>query len=263
MEIITHNKHAVNMTQKERFMSAVAGGVLAAAGLRRGGFAGLLVSVFGADLIRRALTGHSYFYEAMGIRTVPVGQGASASVPYELGVRVDSSITINRPRADVFRFWSDLRNLARVMQHVESVRQEGKRSHWVVKAPAGRTVEWDAIIHNEIDNELIAWRSLEGADVQNAGTVLFKDAPGGEGTVVKVELQYNPPGGAVGALLAQLWKQEPGMQIEEDLRRLKERIESGDRGALAAQPVGAGNYDDVDEASEESFPASDAPGYNH
>lgn len=256
MEIISHNKHAVNMTQEERFLSAVAGGVLASAGLRRGGFGGLLITALGGDLIRRALTGHSYFYESMGIRTAPVGQGASTSVPYELGVRVDSSITINRPRAEVFRFWRDLRNLARVMDHVESVRQEGNRSHWVVKAPAGRTVEWDAVIHNEIPNERIAWRSLEGADVQNAGAVLFTDAPGGQGTVVKVELQYNPPGGAVGALLAQLWKQEPGMQIEEDLRRLKQIIESG-------EPVTAGSYDDVEEASEESFPASDAPGYNH
>jgi len=251
MEIIIHRKHAVNMTQPERWISAAGGGFVAAAGVRRGGFAGFALTLIGSDLIRRGLTGHSYLYEALGIRTVP-RSGASVSVPYELGVRVDRAIIIHRSRFDVFRFWRNLENLARAMEHVESLRQRGNRSRWVVRGPRGRTVQWDAVIHNEIENELISWRSLPGSQVENAGTVLFQDAPGG-GTEVKVELQYNPPGGAVGAILAAIWGADPDRQIGEDLERIRNMIETG---------VPAPVKDQVDEASEESFPASDAPAYN-
>ncbi|HXS96392.1 MAG TPA: SRPBCC family protein [Candidatus Limnocylindrales bacterium] len=265
MQIITHNKHAVNMTEPERIASAIGGGLLAVSGATRRGLPGIALAALGGELIRRGITGHCYAYEAMGIRSTPVGQGASTSVPYELGVRVDRVITINRPRAEVYRCWRDLRNLGRAMRNVESVTQQGDRSHWVVKAPAGRTVEWDAVIHNEVEGELIAWRSLSG-DVQNAGSVLFRDAPNG-GTEVKVELQYNPPGGAVGALFAKLWGREPGMQIDQDLQRFKQMIEGGEisasGGGAEAERLRMHSNREVDEASEDSFPASDAPAYNH
>ncbi len=272
MQIIRHQKHAVNITDTERIVSGVAGGILAAVGIARRNPWGIALAVLGGDLIRRGITGHCYAYEAMGIRTAPKGQGAgTTSVPYELGVRIDRSVTIAKPREEVFRFWRDLSNLPRFMKHVESVRQvDGNRSHWVVQAPAGRTVEWDAVIHNEIDNEMIAWRSLPGADVDNAGSVWFRDAPGGRGTEVHVELQYNPPAGILGAAAASLFGQEPGQQIQDDLHRLKQLMEAGEIPTTEGQPSGrdvksSKRAEDrsVQEASMESFPASDAPGYNH
>ena len=274
MQVTTHRKHAVNLSRGERIFSAVAGGVLAAAGIRKRGPAGIAMTVVGGDLIRRGIAGHSYLYEAFGVRTAPKGQGeGTTSVPYELGIRVDRAVTIARPREEVFAFWRDLANLPRFMKHLESVRMTGDGfSHWVAKAPAGRTVEWDATIYNEVENELIAWRSLPSSDVDNAGSVLFRDAPGGRGTEVKVELQYNPPAGALGALLAQLWGEEPGQQIQEDLHRLKQLLEAGEIPTTEGQPSGRiekphkrekqARERAVERASEESFPASDSPAYN-
>jgi uncharacterized membrane protein len=273
MEIITHQRNAINISQSERMASAVSGGLLAAAGMKRGDIAGLALALIGGDLLRRAITGHSYAYEALGVRTAKNGQGAeTTSVPYELGIRVDQAITISQPRADVYRFWRNLSNLPRFMNHVESVREiDSQRSHWCVKAPAGRQVEWDAIIHNEVEGELIAWRSLPGAEVDSAGTVMFKDAPGGRGTELRVELQYNPPGGALGAVLAKLWGEEPSQQVHEDLLRLKQILEAGEVPTTTGQPTGqrsnpahavARQSDrDVQRASEESFPASDPPAF--
>ncbi len=230
MELITHRKHAVNITETERYFSIAGGMVLAIVGLKRCSTLSLAMLVVGADLLRRGITGHSYLLETLGMRTAPKGQGAeTTSVPYELGIRVDRSILINRPRAEVFRFWRDLTNLPRFMSHVKSVRVTGdKRSHWVVAAPNHRTVEWDAVIHNEIENELIAWRTLPGSTVDHAGSVWFKDAADGRATEVRVELQYNPPGGVIGATVARLWGEEPTQQIEDNLWRLKEHLEAGE-----------------------------------
>lgn len=257
MKAIAQPKHAVNISQTERIVSAIGGGILASAGLMKGSRTGMALAVVGGDLMRRAITGHSYAYDALGIRTAPKGQGAeTTSVPYKLGIRVDRTVTIASPRAEVFHFWRNFSNLPRFMKNLDSVTEmNGNRSHWVAKGPRGRTFEWDAVIHNEIDNELIAWRSLPGSEVDSAGSVWFKDAPG-RGTEVKVELLYNPPAGTVGALLASLLGKQPGRQIEEDLNRLKQVFE----GASTQQDHG---WDNVQDASEASFPASDAPAFNH
>ena len=144
------------------------------------------------------------------------------------GIHVKKSITINRPPEEIYSFWRDFRNLPRVMSHLESVEVTGDReSHWVAKAPAGMKVEWDAIITDDKPNELIAWRSVEGAEVQNSGIVRFQPAPGGRGTEIQVELQYNPPGGRLGGMIAKLFGEAPEQQIEEDLRRFKQLMETG------------------------------------
>ena len=262
MQIISHRKHAVNITEAERVVSAVAGGILAWAGLRKKSLAGMGLALAGGELLRRGVTGHCYAFEALGVRTAPKGQGAeTTSVPYELGIRADSSISIAVPRAVVYRFFRRLDNLPRFMAHVQAVRDIGaNRSHWVVKAPAGRTVEWDAVIHNEIENEMIAWRTLPGADVDHAGSVWFKDILAGCGTEIRVELQYNPPGGWIGAALARLWGEEPSQQIHADLQRLKQILETGTVPGTNVRGHGHADWE-VDNASEESFPASDAPSY--
>ena len=276
MEVITHYKHAVNIGRVERWASVIGGGALAAIGLQRRSMSGLGLALIGADLVRRGATGHSYLYEALGVRTAGKGQGAeTTSVPYELGIRVDRAITVNKPRNEVYRFWRNFENLPRFMEHVQSVTQiDSKHSHWVVRAPMNRTVEWDAEINNEIENELIGWRSLEGSQVDNAGSVHFLDAPGDRGTEVKVELQYNPAGGVLGALLAKLWGEEPTQQIAGDLRRFKQIIEVGEIPTTRGQSSGRRNGaeiagvieehrrdEEVREASEESFPASNAPAW--
>jgi uncharacterized membrane protein len=118
------------------------------------------------------------------------------------------------------------------MTHLESVVPlGGQRSHWVAKGPAGRRIEWEAEVINDITNELIAWRSLAGADVDNAGSVHFDPAPSGRGTVVRVVLQYAPPAGRIGQAVAALWGEEPGIQIEEDLNSLKRLLEAGQTAA--------------------------------
>jgi uncharacterized membrane protein len=227
MRIITHSKHAVNISQAERIVSAIGGGILAAAGLKKRSAAGVALAVIGGDLLRRGITGHSFAYEAMGVRTADAGQGwETTSVPYELGVRVDKSITIAKPPREVYAFWREFSNLSKFMKNVEAVTEiDDQHSHWVVTAPAGR------------------------------------------GTEVKVELQYNPPAGALGAVFASLWGKEPSQQIQEDLHRLKAMLEAGEIPTTEGQPTGKAEHEHhggkVTEASEESFPASDAPAYNH
>jgi uncharacterized membrane protein len=145
------------------------------------------------------------------------------------GAPVRNSIIINRPPEELYQFWRDFENLPRIMYGLESVRVTGeRRSHWVAKAPAGTTVEWDAEITEDRPNELIAWRSLEGADVDNSGSVRFEPATGGRGTVVRVEMEYNPPGGALGAAVATLFGREPGQQAQEALRCFKQVVETGE-----------------------------------
>jgi uncharacterized membrane protein len=129
---------------------------------------------------------------------------------------------------EVYAFWRDLRNLSRFMMHVELVTTSGDRSHWIVKGPAGTTVEWDAEITEERPNELLAWRSLPGSQIENSGSVRFKKAPADRGTEVHVSLQYEPPAGKAGAALAKLFGEEPTQQLTDDLRRFKQVMETGE-----------------------------------
>lgn len=142
---------------------------------------------------------------------------------------VRKSLIINRSPEELYQFWRDFENLPSFMKHLESVKVTGEgRSHWVAKAPAGTSVEWDAEITEDRPNELIAWRSLEGSDVENSGSVQFEPAPGNRGTIVRVEIEYNPPGGVIGAAVAKLFGEEPGQQAQEDLRCLKQVMETGE-----------------------------------
>lgn len=139
------------------------------------------------------------------------------------------ALAINRSPEDLYQFWHDFQNLPRFMNHLVDVQITGDgRSHWKAKAPAGKTVEWDAEITEDQPNERIGWRSLPGADVDSTGVVRFERAPGGRGTVVKVEMSYSPPGGAVGANLAKLFGEEPEQQVWEDMHRFKALMETGE-----------------------------------
>jgi len=234
--IRTPNVHPV-----ERIASVVGGGLLALSGIRNWSGKGGAMALAGAEMIRRGITGKCYIYQTLGVRTASPGQGAdTTSVPYELGIHVRETITIYKPRPEVYRFWRAFTNLPRFMRHLKSVEHTGlNRTHWVAEGPAGIPVEWDAEIVNEVENEVIGWRSLEGSTVDSAGSVNFKDAPGGRGTELLVELQYNPPAGAVGALVAKMFARDPKAEIEDDLGRLKQYLESGEIATTERQPKGA------------------------
>lgn len=144
-------------------------------------------------------------------------------------MHVTKSITVNRPPHEVYQFWHKFSNLPRFMTQLESVEVTGdRRSHWRVKAPAGMTVEWDAEIVDDQPDRLIAWRSIEGSDVNHAGMVHFNPAPGGRGTEVRIEVDYDMPGGKLGQLAAKLFGEEPAQQVHDDLRAFKQVMETGE-----------------------------------
>jgi uncharacterized membrane protein len=168
-----------------------------------------------------------------------------ASVTGNRGVKVVHTITIDRPAEELFGFWRQLDNLPLFMSHLNEVKIiDSKRSHWVAAAPVGRTVSWDAEIINEHENSLIAWRSCEGSDVDNAGSVRFQAGPPGRGTEVTVSLEYVPMGGAIGKLIAtwlgQWVEQNPDDQIQDDLRAFKALMETGEIPSIRGQPAGGG-----------------------
>jgi uncharacterized membrane protein len=159
---------------------------------------------------------------------------------------VRRSITVNCTPAEAYAFWHNFENLPRFMQHLESVTVDGDGySHWKAKAPAGKSVEWDAQLVADRPNEMIAWRSLPGSDVHHEGRVHFGAAPGGRGTEIHVELRYDPPAGSIGATIAKLFREEPSQQVKDDLFHFKQVMEVGEvvmsdatqrRGPHPAQP---------------------------
>ncbi|SFR87009.1 SRPBCC family protein [Sphingomonas jatrophae] len=150
---------------------------------------------------------------------VPEAQGSQATA---------QTVTINRPVAEVYARFRDFARLGDFMENVERIDVlDQQRSHWVVKAPAGRTVEWDARITEEEPERLIAWTSEEGAEVPNSGRVTFRDV-GDRGTVVTATLLYDPPGGTLGKIVAKLFQREPAIQARRDLKRFKQLLETGE-----------------------------------
>jgi uncharacterized membrane protein len=221
--------NAVNVGNTERLVSGLAAAAVAAVALRRKRLRPLLLPL-AANLLSRAVTGRCPVNRAIGRNSARPGRSRVASVHRGEGIKVEKSITVNRPAEEVYRFWRNLENLPRFMDHLESVTVlDENRSRWVAKAPAGTRVEWDAVIHNEIDDELIAWRSLPGADVNNAGSVHFTPLGSGISTEVLVVLSYEPPAGKLGAGVAKLLGEEPSKQVEEDLRRFKQVMEASER----------------------------------
>ena len=141
---------------------------------------------------------------------------------------IGRSVTINRARDELFAYWRDFSNLPSFMDNVERIDVMSQTtSHWVVRAPAGRTVEWDAVITEEKPGEMIAWTSAEDADVPNSGRIEFRDA-GDRGTIVTATIAYAPPAGMVGKVIAKLFQREPAIQARRDLRRFKQLMEAGE-----------------------------------
>ncbi|HEX3149761.1 MAG TPA: SRPBCC family protein [Gemmataceae bacterium] len=181
----------------------------------------------GAYLVYRGMTGNCPISQAVKFSTSD-STAPGTAVAGRHGTRVEHAVTINKPVADVYRFWRDFANLPHFMMHLIDVdtTSDGK-SHWIARGPMGMKVEWDAEIITDTPNSLIAWRSLRGSDVDSAGSVHFRDRGPGLGTEVRVELKYDPPAGKFGTMIAKLFGENPDRQVREDLRRLKQILEAG------------------------------------
>jgi uncharacterized membrane protein len=166
-------------------------------------------------------------------------QGEARGVMRARGVmNLRAAITVKRPREEVYRFWHDFENFPRFMVHVDSVQRSDGQTHWKVRGPAMKTVEWDAEIVEDRPGELIAWSSAKSSLVPNSGSVRFADAPGGRGTEVRVNVQYHIPGGKVASILARLMGEHPEQQVRDDLRRFKQVMETGEVVRSEGSPEG-------------------------
>lgn len=153
----------------------------------------------------------------------------SASSSKEPAVDLTAATTVLAPPEEVYAFWRELENLPTFMAHVDRIETTGERtSRWTASAPFGRTVEWEAQIVEERPGELLAWRSLDGADVPNEGSVRFARAPGDRGTEVHVSIRYDLPAGPVGKAVARYFGEDPHQQVDDDLRRFKQVLETGE-----------------------------------
>ncbi len=221
-----------NVGDVERMTSGAIGVALAVFGASRRSPFGFILALGGAALVSRAATGYCPLNKAAGLT-----EEDKDAAPWNRSVKVKNAVTITKPRDEVYAFWRNLENLPRFMRHLEEVVEtDAHRSEWRAVAPAGRQVHWTAEITEERPGELLAWKSLDGADVPNEGRVTFEDAPGNRGTIVRVELSYSPPAGALGAFFAKLFGEEPQGQVADDLRRFRSIMETGEVPTTDGQP---------------------------
>ncbi len=214
-------------SEVERWASLIGGGAMVLMGLRQGSLRGALTALAGGGLVYQGATKQSTI------------QKAQEAIGLNQPIKVEKTVTINKSAEELYRFWHDFENLPTFMKHLKSVKVHNeKRSHWIANAPLDNTVEWDADILEDRENEFISWASVEGADVDNSGFVRFTKAPGDRGTEVKVVLEYNPPGGALAATVAKLFGEEPEQQIGDELRRFKMLMEAGEIATTEGQPSG-------------------------
>lgn len=266
---------SVNVSAGERWLSLAAGAGLIATGFQRRSPGGVAMLVGGAYLLYRANSGHSFLYQKMGKR--------GGTEPRQVAKQ---QVTVLCSRQDAYRFWKDFERLPMFMQHLAHVTVTSPgQSHWVARVPGGLEVAWDAEVIEDRENELIAWRSLPGSQVETAGEVRFMEAPSDRGTEIHARIEYRAPGGMIGDAVARLLHDVTSHSMKEAMRRFKQLLETGEIPTTEGQASGrepprlrpqlavvtpiaavivepsAPSEDDVGEASEESFPASDAPGW--
>jgi uncharacterized membrane protein len=220
---------ASKVSDTERWGTLISGGALVLLGLRQGSLRGALTAVAGGGLVYRGLTAQDSIQDTV-----------QNALNMNQTIKVEKSVTINKSPEELYRFWRNFENLPRFMKHLKHVSViNDTRSHWISSAPMGGSVEWDAEIISDQENRLIAWASVEGADIDNSGFVRFQPAPAGRGTEVKVVIEYNPPGGAIGDAIAKLFGEEPKQQIGDELRRFKMLMEAGEVATTQGQPKGS------------------------
>jgi len=234
MEEVTSQSNLQNQPESgskgdtERWASIIGGSAMVLMGLQQRSLRGALMAIAGGSLA---------FHGAKSEKSLP--ETIADATGLNKAIRVEKTVTINRSAADLYTFWRNLENLPTFMKHLKSVTAyDNGRSHWVATAPLGASVEWDAEIVSDQHDRLIAWASVEGADVDNSGFVRFQPAPQGRGTEVKVVMEYNPPGGALTGALAKLFGEEPEQQIGSELSRFKQLMEAGEIATTEGQSSG-------------------------
>jgi uncharacterized membrane protein len=212
----------VNIHDLERWATLAAASAVMVYGFTRRSLPGMCLAFAATPIAYRGVVGKWPFANGHADDTKSALSG-------DKGIHVIESIRLETPVDEVYRFWRQLENLPRVLTHLERVTDLGNgQSHWIARGPGGLGVEWGAEIINEVENKVIGWRSLPGSDVVTAGSVTFSQVRGGRGTQLTVNLQYSPPAGRPGALLARVFGTEPAQTIREDLRHLKHMLEAGE-----------------------------------
>lgn len=258
----------MNVGQTERQLSVVAGAGLLLYALINRSSSSFLTAPLGAYLVWRGQTGYCPVYEAMnvntaqsqggwqgngygqqqrnwqgngGVQQIPIQQQGQAQQNQQPSNRIEiqRAITINKSADELYTFWRKLENLPRFMHHIERIEQTGaKSSHWHAKVIGGLPVEWDAEITEDVPGQRIAWRTKPDAQVQQSGVVEFKQATGGRGTVVNVDIQYTPPGGIIGETFGRLLNGVTAQQVKDDIGRFKSLMETGEIATIEGQPAG-------------------------
>jgi uncharacterized membrane protein len=223
-----NNGDGVNVGMKERQLSLAAGALLGLYGLHRRGLVGWALAISGASLVKRGITGHCMTYSMLGVTSVGNRLHAEdASVDPESATDVRRSVRIERPPAECYQVWRDFRRLPEHMDYLERVDVlDDTHSRWYASGPAGVTVEWDAEIVRDVENERIAWRSVDPADVPNRGVVEFRPLDGGAATEVTVHLEWDPPGGVLAKAVAVAFRRNPGHELDNALDRFRQLLES-------------------------------------
>jgi uncharacterized membrane protein len=220
------------LNQLERWGALTAAAAVVAIGSRQRNLPRFAVAAAAAPLAFRGLAGRWPVSRHEDTRDALSGPR---------GAHVLESVRIERPVEDVYRFWRRLENLPQFMDYLVAVTDRGDgRSHWVARGPGGITVQWEAEIINEVENKVIGWRSLTNADVVSAGSVNFYPMRDGRATQVTVKMQYAPPAGRFGAAVAKALWRSPEQTVREDLRRLKQLLEAGERATAGSDRVRGG-----------------------
>lgn len=226
-----------NVSSGERWLSLAAGGTLAVLAAT-GKTPALASALVGAGLLYRGATGNCAVYQALGVSTSDSTK-PNAALAGGHGSKVEYAVTVNKPAREVYDFWRDFENLPKFMTHLVDVdTTTDGQSHWIARGPLGITFEWDAQILTDSPGKVISWKSLDGADVDCAGSVHFTDLGAPRGTEVRVSLKYDPPGGKVSTALATLVGQSPHAQLKADMRRFKQLLEAGEIPSTEGQPRG-------------------------
>jgi uncharacterized membrane protein len=212
--------------EEERVWSTVGGGLLLTYGLKRASVGGILVAAIGSYLAYRGMSGHCPISESL------VRNTAEREATIVKPIEISASMTIYKPRKEVYKYWRQLENLPRFMSHLKEVRQmDSTHSHWIAQIGDGKvaetlgSVEWDAQLIHEVPNERLVWKSVEGATIDNAGEVRFTESADGFGTEIHATIHYRPPVGHLGAAVMKLFNPTFAQLIEHDLHRFKEIIE--------------------------------------
>lgn len=222
------SQQATAPSDTERWASIIGGSAMVLFGLQQRSLRGVLTAIAGGSLA---------YHGAQGEKSLPDAVGEAVGI--NKVIRVEKTVTINKPAAELYDYWHNFEQLPTFMKHIKAVTTlDLRRSHWVANAPLGQQLEWDADLIDDRPNELIAWASVEGAPIEHSGFVRFKPATGDRGTEVKVVMEYNPPGGILGTAVAKLFGEEPEQQIGDELNRFKMLMETGELATTEGQSSG-------------------------